>query len=49
MARRKGLPEEDIKGRNWEEERFLQYDILAKGMRESLDMDFVYRVLEGKA
>jgi adenosylcobyric acid synthase len=46
LLKAKGL-EEGGGAVDWDEYKERQYDILADGVRKALDMDFVYKVLEG--
>ncbi|OYO98178.1 hypothetical protein CG709_11905, partial [Lachnotalea glycerini] len=41
-----GLKEEDIKSVDYEEYKEKQYDALADGLRENLDMKAIYQILE---
>lgn len=47
LLKQKGLDHEDIRAVDLEEYKNQQYDKLADIIRESLDMDAVYRILEG--
>jgi adenosylcobyric acid synthase len=47
LLRAKGLPEE-ADGVDWDVYKEQQYDKLADGVRRSMDMERVYRILEGK-
>ena len=49
LCRKKGLDPSAIQSFDPEKYKQQQYDALAQGVREGLDMDFVYRVLERKA
>ena len=48
LCARKGLDIAQVRAFNPESYKQAQYDKLAQGIREGLDMAFVYRVLEGK-
>ena len=48
LCRRKGLDPSEAQAFDPEAYKQRQYDKLAKGVREGLDMEFVYRVLERK-
>ena len=48
LCRRKGLDPSEAQAFDPEAYKKRQYDKLAKGVREGLDMEFVYRVLERK-
>ncbi len=49
LYRRKGLEYSARPARSWAEYRQAQYDALADGVRESLDMKLIYEVLRGGA
>lgn len=46
LGRRKGIDTENITGVDFQEFKETQYDILAAALREHLDMDAIYRILE---
>ncbi|NCC44934.1 MAG: cobyric acid synthase, partial [Clostridia bacterium] len=46
LGRRKGIDTEDITGIDFAEFKEQQYDILASALREHLDMDAIYRILD---
>lgn len=45
LAEKKGLDGADLKGTDFREYKEKQYQTLAKGLRESLDMEAIYRML----
>ncbi|MBQ7713282.1 MAG: cobyric acid synthase [Oscillospiraceae bacterium] len=49
LCERKGMDAERAPTEDRRAYRERQYDLLARGVREALDMDAVYRVLEGRA
>lgn len=46
LAAKKGLDMEEIKAVDFQAFKETQYDILADSLRENLDMDMIYRILE---
>ena len=46
IGKKKGLDTADVTGVDYKEFKETQYDMLAKTLRESLDMEKVYRILE---
>ena len=48
LCRRKGLDPSEAQAFDPEAYKQRQYDKLAKGVREGLDMEFVYKILERK-
>ena len=46
MCRRKGLDAQSIHAVDFQSYKEQQYDLLAKGVRESLDMEQIYRILQ---
>lgn len=48
LAKQKGVELQKENKKNFQEFKEIQYDLLAKHLRESLDMDVIYRLLEEK-
>lgn len=46
LGRKKGINTEEITGVDFQEFKETQYDLLAAGLREHLDMEQIYRILE---
>ena len=46
LGRKKGIDTDEITGVDFRAFKETQYDLLAKGLRESLDMDMIYRILD---
>ena len=46
LCRRKGLDAQSIHAVDFQSYKEQQYDLLAKGVRESLDMEQIYRILQ---
>ena len=49
LCGRKGMEKESAAAAPWREVRERRYDLLAAGVREALDMDAVYRIIEDDA
>ena len=49
LCKQKGADPSELRGFDLASYKQSQYDILADAMRKSLDMDSIYRILEGKA
>ena len=49
LLKRRGLSEDALTVISHEEYRRQQYDLLADSVRKSLDMDAIYRILNGEA
>lgn len=47
LLKKKGLDFSDIRAFDVEEYKQSQYDLLAEGLRKSLDMDLLYRIING--
>ena len=47
LLKAKGLDFSDVKAFDIEEHKQKQYDILAEGLRNSLDMKLIYEILHG--
>lgn len=45
-AEKKGLPQKEIRAMDYAAFKETQYDLLAEGLRKSMDMEQVYRILE---
>ena len=46
LFKSKGLDYEQVTAMDMKAHKERQYDLLAQGMRESLDMDYIYKILE---
>ncbi len=47
LMKKKGLDFSDVKAFDIEEYKQSQYDLLARGLREALDMELLYRIING--